>query len=259
VLAGRDELFSAPSATPTLKNIVGRRVIGVAVALVAFSVPWRAGGQDRLAKVAGGAPASSIGEEGRPLAHDTPSSGSTIEQAELTLTRELADYAKWQKALACLNVSSGCAALRCYDDYLAAPSPRAHGEQAKSARASLLPSCPAAAAALSPAAAPSVPIVAASGQDGRYLARSRGGCGTKPGSVTLTIAEGAISWRHEFQGQAYEWSGAIDASGRISASVGGAATFQANGRYSGLDREMTMKYPQCETEIPMSIISKLAN
>ncbi|HYA81718.1 MAG TPA: hypothetical protein VED87_12410, partial [Methylocystis sp.] len=206
--------------------------------------------------------ASAVGGNERLVASETPapSSEASSEEAELSLTRELADYAKWQSARACVNDSSGCAAARCYDDYLAeAPPPRAHAEQALAARARVLQSCSAAAARTAVPIAPRVPVGDARGRDGRYLARSRGGCGTKPGSVTLTIEGTAIAWRHEFQGQAYEWRGAIDASGRISASVDGAATFQANGRYSGLDREMTMKYPQCETEIPMSIISKLAD
>ncbi|HYA79966.1 MAG TPA: hypothetical protein VED87_03445, partial [Methylocystis sp.] len=200
-MAGRNAALSASSAPPPpRKDIVGRRGTGFAVAVLASSVlcptASAVGGNERL--VASEIPA--------------PSSEALSEEAELTLTRELADYAKWQSARACVNDTSGCAAARCYDDYLAeAPPPRAHAEQALSARARVLQSCSATAAHAAAPVAPIIPAFGARDRDGRYLARSRGGCGTKPSSVTLTIAGAAITWSHEFQGQAYEWRGAIDA------------------------------------------------
>lgn len=95
--------------------------------------------------------------------------------------------------------------------------------------------------------------------DGRYLARSRGACGAKPDSVTVEIQRGAVSWRHDFRGISFNWSGTIDSGGAIEAAVGNSSDYVAVGRYSESDREVAMKYPGCESRISMQIINKIAN
>jgi len=167
--------------------------------------------------------------------------------ARLALAQNLAEYTSWRSARVCASGVSACGSLRCYDDYLSGAAPGgAHYSEGVTLRAQAEEACRA-----------SEPL--GNALNGRYLARSQGGCGTKPASVSITIKGGGVSWRHEFQGVLYSWSGAIDSAGHIRASVANSSDFTASGLYSQLDRTMNMKYPQCETPISMTVISKLAD
>jgi hypothetical protein len=84
--------------------------------------------------------------------------------------------------------------------------------------------------------------------DGTYVARSGRGCGEKPVSFTLEIRSGRVSWTHDFQGIAYQWTGTIDASGVIHANVGNNDVFSAAGQYRDDGRRVEIHYPQCGTE-----------
>lgn len=178
------------------------------------------------------------------LSNATRAAQQAADPASQSLARDLVEYARWRSARACAAAAAACASVHCYEAYLAtAPASSPHRSEAETLRGRADQSC----------------RVNANDVDGRYLARSRGGCGAKPDSVTVTISGAMIFWRHEFQGVAYDWKGTIDQSGHINASVGDSSLFAASGQYNRLDREMKMKYPQCESKISMSIISKLAN
>ncbi len=84
--------------------------------------------------------------------------------------------------------------------------------------------------------------------DGTYVARSGRGCGEKPVSFTLEIRSGRVSWTHDFQGIAYQWTGTIDASGIIHANVGNNEIFSAAGQYRDDGRRVEIHYPQCGAE-----------
>jgi hypothetical protein len=92
------------------------------------------------------------------------------------------------------------------------------------------------------------PITVSPIMDGTYVARSGRGCGEKPVSFTLEIRSGRVSWTHDFQGIAYQWSGTIDASGVIHANVGNNEVFSAAGQYRDDGRRVEIHYPQCGTE-----------
>ncbi len=153
---------------------------------------------------------------------------------------------RWRQVQECVVGASDCGARSCYSGYLAEfGSSGAHKTEAQASRERAEQKCRA--NALSATA------------DGRYLARSRGGCGAKPDSVTVEINHGAISWRHEFQGISFNWSGTIDSGGVIEAAVGNSSAYSAAGRYSETDRGVAMKYPRCEGGISMQIINKISN
>lgn len=174
----------------------------------------------------------------------------SVDRAQDDRTRvereRLLESYRWRRVQECVVGASDCAARSCYSGYLAEyGSSSVYKAEAQALRERAEQKCRA--NALSATA------------DGRYLARSRGGCGAKPASVTVEIDHGAISWRHELQGILFKWSGTVDAVGAIEAAVGNSPDYSAVGRYSEADREVAMKYPQCETSISMQVISKISN
>ena len=166
--------------------------------------------------------------------------GSAVER------QRLLDSYKWHEAQECTVGISDCATRSCYANYLAEFSVSGlHTVEAQAMQRQAEEKC--SANALSSLA------------DGRYVARSSAACGVKPESVTLEINHGEISWRHEFQGISFQWSGRIDSNGAIDASVGNSSAYSAIGRYNEADRNVRMTYPQCVSSISMQIISKMSN
>jgi hypothetical protein len=92
--------------------------------------------------------------------------------------------------------------------------------------------------------------------DGTYNARAKEGCGVSPQfGIRIAIKDGAISWEHDFRGISYKWSGVIDPTGEIRASVGNSKELVANGDAA---REIQMHYPQCgATAISLIILSRM--
>ena len=94
--------------------------------------------------------------------------------------------------------------------------------------------------------------------DGTYNARSKEGCGAKPQfGIFIAIKNGAISWEHDFRGIRYSWSGTVEPTGGIRASVGGSSEFTADGQYTDASHEIMMHYPQCPGTILLSILSRV--
>lgn len=174
----------------------------------------------------------------------------SVDQAQDDRTRaerdRLLEGYRWRRVQECVVAASECGARNCYSGYLAEfGASGVHKAEAQLLQERAEQKCRA--NALSTLA------------DGRYLARSRGGCGAKPDSVTVEIQRGAISWRHDFQGISFNWSGTIDSDGVIEAAVGNSSEYRAAGRYNEADREVAMRYPRCESRISMQIINKIAN
>jgi hypothetical protein len=94
--------------------------------------------------------------------------------------------------------------------------------------------------------------------DGVYNARSKEGCGAKPQfGIFIAIKNGAISWEHDFRGTRYSWSGTVEPTGGIRASVGGSSEFVADGQYTDASHEILMHYPQCTSTISLSVLSRV--
>jgi hypothetical protein len=90
---------------------------------------------------------------------------------------------------------------------------------------------------------------------GTYTGASLAGCGMPAEQgILLTVKGGTVSWQHQFKGVRYDWNGSVDAQGNISARAGTSVT--ARGRYSDLQREVQMMYPQCTEGITLTIIGR---
>jgi hypothetical protein len=137
-----------------------------------------------------------------------------------------------QAAQQCAASASACVAVRCYDNYIAKfGSSAGQGSDAQAEIARLKGLCPTSQIA-----------------DGSYFARSNRSCGARLQSVTVEIRQGRISWAHDFQGTSYQWTGIIDPSGNIRASVANNSAYSAIGQYSEDQRHLEMRYPQCGSE-----------
>jgi hypothetical protein len=160
--------------------------------------------------------------------------------------QNLLESYKWRQAQECAAGASNCAAKNCYASYLAEfGGSSLHEIEARDLLRRAEQKC------ISPARS--------SMADGRYLARSSAGCGSKPGSVTVDIHQGRISWRHELQGVQYSWDGTIDSAGAVTAEASSESAFRASGQYTDADRSVTMTFPDCATGITMRIINKMSD
>jgi len=157
--------------------------------------------------------------------------------------RALAEARKCAKA-------NPCATQACYDEYLRALGGGAEGavrnEMELALRGCRPPPLP-------------EPVEQSPLPDGIYIARARaGGCGAKTQSVPVTVRSGRISWRHDGpQVRNMPWSGRIEADGTITASFGNSPDFVAKGRYSGEEREVTMRFPDCREPVTMTIFNRI--
>ncbi len=162
------------------------------------------------------------------------------------IKQQLVESAMWREAQECAAKSSACVAETCYSNYLARLGPSTfHKPAAQALQGAFERKC---GAALLPSSA-----------DGRYLARSSQACGMTPQSVAIEINHGRISWRHEFGGISFQWSGWVNSSGAIEAYVLNGSGFRAAGQFDDFGRQVTMTYPSCDDSIPMHIINKVAN
>jgi hypothetical protein len=160
--------------------------------------------------------------------------------------QNLLESYKWRQAQECAAGASNCAAKSCYASYLAEFSGSSlHEIEARDLLRRAEQKC--------------VSHTSSSVTDGRYLARSSAGCGSKPESVAVDIHRGRISWRHELQGVQYSWDGTIDSAGAVTAEAVNESAFSASGQYTEADRSVTMTFPDCASGITMRIINKMSD
>lgn len=160
--------------------------------------------------------------------------------------QKLLESYKWRQAQQCAAGASNCAAKSCYASYLAEFSGSSlHEFEARDLLFRAEQEC--------------VSNTPMSVTDGRYLARSSAGCGSKPESVAVDIHHGRISWRHELRGVQYSWDGTIDSTGTVTAEASNESAFSAAGQYTEAGRSVTMTFPHCATGITLRIINKMSN
>ena len=181
--------------------------------------------------------------------------GATAENARQRCARVDAEARALDEARKCAAAATPCVAQACYQNYLSAHGDSSRAAEARSELASAQRSCAPPPPPPQPQDTDRSPL-----PDNNYTAHAKAGCGAKSQwSVLVSVRGGRISWSHSAplaeNGRPVDvpWSGTIDRNGNITASFGGSSEYVATGRYTGDEREVTMRYPRCASPVIMTI------